>query len=128
MQDRRFITFISQELDVKHQRLSTYENEFIVLIIAVSKWKHYLIGSSFIIKTDQINLKHLLEQEIYTTLQHRGLSKLLGFDYTIEYKKDIDNKVADAFSRTDEFSNNSLCITVDFTSVFELEPQWITDI
>jgi hypothetical protein len=53
---------------------------------------------------------------------------LLGFDYTIEYKKDIDNKVADAFSRADEFSNNSLCITVDFTSVFELEPQWITDI
>jgi RNase H-like domain found in reverse transcriptase len=59
------------------------------LITAVTKWEHYLLGSSFTIKTDQISHKYLLEQKIHTTLQHWGLSKLLGLDYTIEYKKGL---------------------------------------
>jgi hypothetical protein len=71
------------------------------LITVIIKWKQYLLGSSFTIKTDQISLKYLLEQKIHTTLQHKGLSKLLGLDYTIEYKKRVENKVDDALSRVE---------------------------
>jgi RNase H-like domain found in reverse transcriptase len=104
MQDRRPIAFISQKLGIKNQGLSTYEKEFMALIVAVTKWKHYLIGRSFTIRTDQISLKHLLEQKIHTAFQHRGLSKLLGFDYKIECKKRVDKKVAYALSRREGHS------------------------
>lgn len=36
---------------------------------------------------------------MHTNLQQKGISKLLGLDYMILYKKGIDNKVADALSR-----------------------------
>jgi len=87
MQDKQPLAFLSQKLGPKNQGLSTYEKELQALITAVTKWRHYLIGSPFVIKTDQINLKNLLEQRINTAMQHRGLSKLLGLDYTIVYKK-----------------------------------------
>jgi RNase H-like domain found in reverse transcriptase len=98
----------------------------LALIMAVSKWKHYLLDTPFTIKTDQISLKHLLEQKIHTSLQHRGFSKLLGFDYTIEYKKDVDNKVVDALSRRDGPLVDSIGSTAALTFVSEIIPQWVT--
>ncbi|KAJ4763928.1 polyprotein [Rhynchospora pubera] len=87
MQNKRPIAFLSKSLGPKSQALSTYEKEFLALLTAVQKWKHYLIAQPFTIKTDQISLKYLLEQRLHSTMQHKGLCKLLGLDYTVEYKK-----------------------------------------
>lgn len=62
----------------------------------------------------------MLEQKITTHLQHKSLAKLMGFTYTIEYKKGTKNRAADALSRRDEESNISQ-ITV-------LQPMWITEV
>ncbi|KAJ4759850.1 polyprotein [Rhynchospora pubera] len=99
MQENRPIAYLSKSLGIKNQGLSTYEKELLALITAVKKWKHYLLGRPFIIRTDQISLKHLLEQKITTALQHKSMCTLLGLDYIIEYKKGRDNKVVDALSR-----------------------------
>lgn len=58
-----------------------------------------LQGKPFVIKADHISLKYLLEQRLTHALQHKSLCKLLGLDYTIEYKKGVENKAADALSR-----------------------------
>jgi transposase InsO family protein len=126
MQDRRPLAFMSKKLGPKNQGLSTYEKELLALITAVTKWKHYLIGYPFIIRTDQISLKHLLEQKIHTALQHRGLSKLLGLDYTIEYKRGVDNVVADALSRRD--NSSSAPVLAELQIISEIIPQWVQDI
>jgi hypothetical protein len=48
------------------------------------------------------SLKYLLEQRITTPAQTRWLPKLLGYDYTIEYKKGVENQVADSLSHIGE--------------------------
>jgi hypothetical protein len=76
-----------------------------------------------VIKTDHINLKHLLEQRLHHTLQHKGLCKLLGLDYVIQYKKRVDNVTADALSRREHtpVKGESNAVTV-------VNPQWLEEL
>ena len=53
MQNQRPIAFHSQVLKGKALHLSTYENELIALVTTVHKWRPYLLGRPFIIKTNQ---------------------------------------------------------------------------
>jgi RNase H-like domain found in reverse transcriptase len=118
MQNKRPLAYISQKFGPRNQGLSTYEKELLALITAVTKWKHYILGNEFIIKIDQISLKHLLDQKAHTSLQHRGLSKLFGLNYRIEYKKGVDNIVVDALSRCEGQSGKLLSIFTDLFIFF----------
>ena len=53
----------------------------------MQKWRPYLLGQSFKIKTDQQSLKFLLEQKVGTVTQQRWMSKLLGYDFVIEIER-----------------------------------------
>lgn len=128
MQCKRPIAFLSKKLGVKNQGLSTYEKELLALYTAVTRWRHYLLGGEFIIKTDQVSLKYLLEQKINTPMQHKGMSKLLGLNYKIEYKKGSENKVADALSRRDEGTTEERGKEGVICAVSELQPQWMMEI
>uniref|UniRef100_A0A2N9HKA3 RNA-directed DNA polymerase n=1 Tax=Fagus sylvatica TaxID=28930 RepID=A0A2N9HKA3_FAGSY len=79
--------------------LSTYEKELMALVLSVKKWRPYLFGQNFVIKTDQQSLKHLLEQRIGTPMQQKWISKLLGYHFVVEFKRGKENLVADALSR-----------------------------
>jgi RNase H-like domain found in reverse transcriptase len=98
LQEKRPIAYLNKVLGVKNTQLSTYEKEYLTLFTTIQKWRHYLQGMPFIIKTDHISLKYLLEQRLTHSLQHKGLSKMLDLDY-IQYKRGSENRVADALSR-----------------------------
>ena len=98
-QGKRPIAFYSQAFSSKGRVKSVYERELLAIVKAVSKWKHYLTGQQFIIRTDQRSLRHLLEQKSVSTVQQRWAAKLLGLNYKIEYKPGVQNRVADALSR-----------------------------
>lgn len=53
------------------------------------------------IKTDHKSLKNLLSQVIQTSEKQAFLYMLLGFDYVIEYKPRVENKVVDALSHVE---------------------------
>jgi hypothetical protein len=78
MQERHPITFISKSLGPKQQNMSVYEIEMFAILHAVTKWKHYLWGRHFHIRTNHISLKYLLHQKLTTLAQHLWLVKLLG--------------------------------------------------
>jgi hypothetical protein len=99
MQEGRPLDYLSQGLKGKNLALSTYENELLALVMAVRKWRHYLLGQSFRIRIDQQALKPLLEQRVGTPAQQKWVTKLLGFDFQVEYKCGRENKAADALSR-----------------------------
>jgi hypothetical protein len=48
---------------------------------------------------DKIHRKYLLDQRLVTIPQHQWVSKLMGFDFRVEYKQGANNTVADALSR-----------------------------
>ncbi|MCI50196.1 enzymatic polyprotein, partial [Trifolium medium] len=87
MQQGKPLAFLSQAL-----LKSVYERELMAIVLAVQKWRHYLLGSHFVIKTDQRSLKYLLEQRLLEGDQQ----KLLGYDFEIQYKEGKDNRAGDA--------------------------------
>jgi hypothetical protein len=93
------IAFFSEALKGSARALSTYDKEMLAVVKAVRKWRPYLLGKPFVIKTDHQSLKYLLEQRISTPSQARWLPKLMGYDYTILYKRGRDNQGPDALSR-----------------------------
>ncbi|KAL0361047.1 UNVERIFIED_CONTAM: Retrovirus-related Pol polyprotein from transposon.6 [Sesamum radiatum] len=91
MQEGKPIAYLSKALATKNMGLSTYEKEFLALLLAVTRWKHYLMGNHCIIRTDQKSLKHILDQRVDSILQQKWITKLLGLSYEVQYKKGSDN-------------------------------------
>lgn len=71
-------------------------------MLAVQKWRPYLFGQHFVIQTDQQSLKYLLEQRVGTLAQQKWLTKLMGYDFSVEYHSGRENRAANALSRRDE--------------------------
>ncbi|XP_074271624.1 uncharacterized protein LOC141595557 [Silene latifolia] len=120
MQEGHPLAFISKTLSPKWQKLSVYEKELLAIVFAVQKWEQYLTGQKFIIKTDQKSLKWLLQQKISTPFQQFWLSKLMGFDYEIQYRAGKENLAADALSRVSGSDLMSLTLSDAQTDLSEL--------
>jgi len=69
------------------------------VVLAVEKWRPYLLDRHFVIKTDHFSLKYLIEQKITSAFQRKWLSKLMGYDYEDCYKKGKENVVVNGLSR-----------------------------
>ncbi|GJU26094.1 putative mitochondrial protein [Tanacetum coccineum] len=98
-QNKHPIAYLSKTLAPKHQSLSTYEKELLAMVLALQKWRVYLLDRHFKIRTDHFSLKYVLDPKITTPFQSKWLPKLLGFDYEIEYKKGKDNAITDGLSQ-----------------------------
>ncbi|XP_048496700.1 transposon Tf2-1 polyprotein [Beta vulgaris subsp. vulgaris] len=99
LQNQHPITFFSHTLGVRARLKSIYEKELMAIVLAVQKWRHYLMGRRFIIRTDQRSLKFLMEQRVVGVEYQKWLSKLMGFEFEIQYNPGASNRVADALSR-----------------------------
>ena len=82
------------------QKESAYTRELCAITQALAKFRHYLLGHKFVIRTDQTSLKELMEQHLHTPEQQKWLHKFLGFDFVIQYKPGKENVVVDALSRS----------------------------
>jgi hypothetical protein len=66
---------------------------------ALTKFREYLVGNTFVVKTDYNSLKYFLEQKDLSECQKKWVTKVHAFDFDIEYVKGKKNIVADALSR-----------------------------
>jgi hypothetical protein len=114
MQDGHPLAYISKALGPKSQGLSTYEKEYLAILLAVQQWRAYLQHSEFTIFTVQKSLTQLTEQRLHTRWQQKVFTKLMGLQYRVVYKQGIDNRVADALSR--KSSHEMVCEAVSSAS------------
>lgn len=63
------LAYVSKPLGIKNQGLSTYEKEYLTILVAVDQWRSYLQLVEFIIYTDQKALIHLNDQCLHTVWQ-----------------------------------------------------------
>jgi hypothetical protein len=87
MQQGKPISFLSKALGPRSAGWSTYDKEALAILEALKKWKHYFSASSLVIRTDQQSLRYIQEQKLTEGIQHKLLVKLLGYNYSMEYKK-----------------------------------------
>jgi hypothetical protein len=115
------LAFVSKALGPKNRGLSTYEKEYLAILMAVDHWRPYLLHDEFIIYTDQRSLSHLTEQKLNTPWQQKVFTKLLGLQYKILYKKGIENGAADSLSRRPHESS-------ELYHISRSSPQWLSEI
>ncbi|WVZ51222.1 hypothetical protein U9M48_002384 [Paspalum notatum var. saurae] len=115
------LAFISKPLGPHSLGLSTYEKDYMAILLAVEQWRAYLQHGEFIIFTDQKNLVQLIDQRLHTHWQQKVFSKLLGLQYKVVYKKGADNRIVDALSHYPVAMAQCTAIS---TSV----PSWIKEV
>ena len=67
-------------------------------------------------------LKYIQDQKLTEGIQHKLLIKLLGYNFTIEYKQGKKNKVADALSRVQYKYTHSLPILSSLLGSLKSQP------
>lgn len=84
MQNKRPLAYFSRAFPPTHRFKAVYEQELMVIVFAVQKWRPYLLGQRFVVRTDQKSLKFLLEQHVIAGEYQRWIAKLKGYDFGIE--------------------------------------------
>jgi hypothetical protein len=115
------LAYVSRALGPRNQGLSVYEKEYLAILLAVQQWRPYLQLGAFVIRTDHQSLTHLTDQRLHTDWQKKALTKLMGLQYTIQYKKGINNAAADSLSRKPPHSSHLLSISV-------VQPAWLASV
>jgi hypothetical protein len=58
-QDGNPLSYVNKALGLKTKGLSTYEKEYMAIILAIEQWRSYLQHAEFVIYTDQKSLSQL---------------------------------------------------------------------
>ena len=64
IQSKRSIAYFNHTLAIRDRTKPVYERELMAVVLAVQRWKPYLLGRKFIVKTGQHSFKFLLEQRV----------------------------------------------------------------
>lgn len=99
MQENHPLAFFSKLLGLRAQSKSIYEKELMAICLAILKWKYYLMGRHFLVRTDQQSLRYILQQREIGGDYQKWVSKLMGYSFDIQFKPGRVNQVADALSR-----------------------------
>ena len=65
----------------------------------MAKFRQYLVGNRFRVRTDHNSLRFFLEQKQLQEGQQKWVSKIQAYDFDIEYVKGKNNVVVNALSR-----------------------------
>lgn len=120
MQNHNPIAFGSRKLRDYERHYSIYDKEMLVIMHALAKFRQYLVGNRFKVKTDHNSLRFLMEQKDLSDRQQKWISKLQAYGFEIEYVKGKNNVVTNTLSRMPP-TLSLLEITEDWKSLLLVE-------
>jgi hypothetical protein len=121
------LAFFSHAIAPHHAKLAAYERELIRLVKAVCHWWLYLWTQPFMVRTDHFSLKYLLGQRLSIIPQHAWVSKLFGYQFSVEFKPGCQNVAADALSRRQEDDTTVHALSIpDFALIDEFRVEAAT--
>ncbi|KAK4390469.1 Transposon Tf2-12 polyprotein [Sesamum angolense] len=85
MQDGHPVAFESRKLKDVERRYSVHEKELLAVVHCLRLWRHYLLGSPFVVKTDNIAVSHFMSQPKLTSSRHAGRNCCRNF-ILLEYR------------------------------------------
>ncbi|KAA0057858.1 reverse transcriptase [Cucumis melo var. makuwa] len=80
----------------------------LAVVYCLRAWRQYLLGSTFVVKTDNSATCHFFTQPKLTSKQAIWQEFLAEFDFEFEHKKGSNNQAADALSRKQEHA--AICL------------------
>ena len=99
------IEYFHKTLSKQQQRWHSNDWEYLAIIEAVKRFRHYFGNKKVLIKTDSKTAKWFFKQPIDDDTPNEGRRNrwkiiMQKYDYEMEYIKGTQNKVADTLSRT----------------------------
>ena len=88
------------------RRWTATEKEMYAIVYFTRKWRHFLVGRRFILRTDHSALRWLFNWSDPAGKVGRWLSKLGEYNMYVMYRPGKENTVADALSRVIHCSDN----------------------
>ena len=92
------VAYLSKALHGHEVNWSIREKEFFAIVHALHKWRHYLLGKKFLLRTDHESLKFIIKAKDTKQRLMRWWDDIAEFNFTIEHISGTKNH-ADALSR-----------------------------
>ena len=96
---RFVIEYASQKFSDAQRRFPVIEQEASAIIFAVTRWRHFLLGSKWLLETDHRPLVWLQSKKDCHGKLGRWAMRLAEFDFDIRHVAGKNNQDADALSR-----------------------------
>ena len=89
MQERHPIAFESCKLNDTERCYTVQEKEMIAIVHCLRTWRHYLLGSHFIVKTNNVATSYFQTQKKLSPKQARWQDFLTEFDYMLVIRSQL---------------------------------------
>jgi len=119
LQEGLAIAYESRRLNEHEKNLGIYEKELLAILHALDSWKHYLLGTPFILRSDHQSLKYFLTQTKMSDKQMRWANILSQFNFHIAHIAGKHNQVADALSRRPKVNAVSIATHNDLSTMID---------
>ena len=119
LQEGHAVAYESRRLNDHEKNLGIYEKELLAILHALDSWKHYLLGTPFILQTDHQSLKYFMMQTKLSDKQMRWANFLSQFNFHIAHIAGKHNQVADALSRRPKVNAVSIATHNDLSQMID---------
>lgn len=99
LQEGHPMAFESHKLSEVERKYTAQEKELLAVIYCLRIWRHYLLESKFLVKTDNSAVSHFLMQLKLIPKQAHWQEFLAEFDFQFEHMAGHTNQVVDALIR-----------------------------